>query len=622
MSLNALNTSTAGLQVTQAAIGLVSQNVANAGTAGYVKRTLTSVSTLGNSGVATGTISRTLDAVSLKQLRLETAGAAYTGLSAKVQGQLDALYGTPGSGSALDGVMNNFTQSLQALTTDPTSAASRATAVSAARTVATTISGIARGVQDLRSGLESQLGGDVASASTLLTQIAELNGKIAGAPKSDAGTADLLDRRDQAINTLSQYLDVQVSDQPDGSVTLLTASGATLVDHGAAASLAFDGRGTLSPEAQYSADPATRGVGTVTATTPAGAKIDLVATGAIRSGSIAAAVSLRDDTLVQAQRQLDDLASGLSRALSDRPATGTAASANGLTGFDIDLTGLQAGNAVTIGVRNAGGVGRNLILMPTNGAAPDPIDPKLTDDPTALVVPVDISGGDSTLAQRIGAVLGTGFTVSATPGGAAGSVRILSDPAALALTGAGASVTVPKSAADTRTGSGQLALFVDGGTGGVFTGSFEGGSHLTGYAQRLAFNPAVAADSSTLVNYAATTASGDTARPQTLTNALTNRTLTFSAASGIGGVSAPRFTTVTGFAQSVVDARGAASAEAQQLDEGQQIALSSAQSRFGKESGVSVDEEMSRLIQLQTAYGANARVLTAARDMLDTLLRI
>ncbi len=31
---------------------------------------------------------------------------------------------------------------------------------------------------------------------------------------------------------------------------------------------------------------------------------------------------------------------------------------------------------------------------------------------------------------------------------------------------------------------------------------------------------------------------------------------------------------------------------------------------------------MSRLIQLQTAYSANARVLTAARDMLDTLLRI
>jgi flagellar hook-associated protein 1 FlgK len=31
---------------------------------------------------------------------------------------------------------------------------------------------------------------------------------------------------------------------------------------------------------------------------------------------------------------------------------------------------------------------------------------------------------------------------------------------------------------------------------------------------------------------------------------------------------------------------------------------------------------MANLIQLQTAYGANARVLTAARDMLDTLMRI
>ncbi|KMO41937.1 flagellar hook protein FlgK, partial [Methylobacterium variabile] len=533
---------------------------------------------------------------------------------------------TPGSASALDGVMNTFTQSLQALTTDPTSAASRATAVGAARTLATTIAGIAGGVQDLRTGLESQLGSDVASASTLLSQIAALNTKIVGATGNSSGdtsVAELLDQRDQQINALSQYLDVQVSDQHDGSVTLLTASGATLVDHGAAATLAFDGRGTLGAEAQYTTDPSTRGVGTVTATTPAGARIDLVATGAIRSGSIAAAVSLRDDTLVQAQRQLDDLAAGLSRGLSDRQATGTAVSANGLTGFDINLTGLQAGNAVTLGVRNAAGASRNVILMPTTGAAPTPIDAGLTDDPTALVVPVDISGGPSTLAAAIGAALGTGFTVSATPGGAAGAVRILSDPAGLALMGASASVTVPTSAAETRTGSGQLALFVDAGTGnGVFTGSFEGGSHLTGFAQRLALNPAVTADSSTLVDYADPTASGDTARPRMLYDALTSRTLTFSAASGIGGVSAPRSATVVGFAQSVIDARGAASAEAQQLDEGQQIALSSAQSRFGKESGVSVDEEMSKLIQLQTAYSANARVLTAARDMLDTLLRL
>ena len=53
MSFNAINTATAGLKVTQAAIGVVSQNIANVGTAGYTKRTLTPVGEgVGNSGVA------------------------------------------------------------------------------------------------------------------------------------------------------------------------------------------------------------------------------------------------------------------------------------------------------------------------------------------------------------------------------------------------------------------------------------------------------------------------------------------------------------------------------------------------------------------------------------------
>ncbi|GJD49620.1 hypothetical protein OPKNFCMD_2353 [Methylobacterium crusticola] len=624
MSLNALNTATAGLQVTQAAMGLVAQNVANAGTAGYVKRVMNPVAQLGNGGVSTGAVARVLDTVSLKQLRLETAGAAYTSLTAKVQGQLDALYGTPGSATALDGVMNGFAQSLQALVSDPSSAPARSTVVSNAKSLSGRIATIAGGVQDLRSGLESQLGGDVGSASELLSQIADLNTKIVavtGNASGDANAAELLDQRDARITELSQHLDVQVNALHDGSVTLLTTSGVTLVDHGSATALGFDGRSTLAPGAVFTMDPATRGVGTVTATTPAGAKIDLVATGALRSGSIAAALALRDDTLVQAQRQLDDLAAGLARSLSDRDVAGTPAAANGASGFDIDLRGLQAGNAVTIALRDGQGLTRNVILVPTAGNAPAAIDPAQTADPTARVATFDISGGPATFAAGIAAALGGGYAVSGVPGAAAGAVRITSGSAT--LTGVSASVTVPTSAADTRTGAGQLPLFVDSGFGnGVFTGSFEGGSHLTGLAQRLAVNPAVGADSTALVAYGDKTAAGDAARPQFLYDALTSRSTTFSAASGIGGVSAPYSASVQNFAQRIIDAQGAGAAQAQQLDEGQQIALSTAQSRFGKESGVSVDEEMAKLIQLQTAYSANARVLTAARDMLDTLLKI
>jgi len=96
VSFNAINTASAGLKATQAAIGVVSQNIANVGTVGYTKRTLDTVSTgVGNSGVSVGTIGRALDAASLRQLRMETSGAAYTGSLSSVRTQLDQLYGTP-----------------------------------------------------------------------------------------------------------------------------------------------------------------------------------------------------------------------------------------------------------------------------------------------------------------------------------------------------------------------------------------------------------------------------------------------------------------------------------------------------------------------------------------------
>ncbi len=621
MSLNALYTATAGLQANQAAIGLVSQNIANANTTGYVRRGLTTIANPGgNAGVATGTVTRQLDLSAQRQLRLETAGAAYTSTLSGAAKRLDALYGTPGSSTALDGVLNTFTQSLQALAASPSTASARATAVGSAATLAASIGRAANGVQSLRTDMEGQLGSDVASANTLVRGIAALNIKIQGAT-DDAMKADLEDQRDQQIDQLSQYMDVQTSEGTGGAVTVRTSSGLTLVEQGTAAALSFDGRGTLSAGASYSADPAKRGVGTITATTPSGTKMDLIASGAIRSGSIAAGLEMRDVTLPQAQRQLDDLAAGLSRSLSDRQATGTA-SGTVAGGFAVDLSGLQAGNAITVAT-TVNGVAKNVIIVPTKGNAPATIDPALTNDPTATVVKVDVSAGLT--AAGLQTALGANYAVTA--GTRAGSFTFAPSTAGttagLALKGVSAGITVPTSAADTQTGVAQLALFVDSGYGNtVYTGSFEGGSHLTGLAQRLAVNPTVVGNNATLVSYAPNTPAGDATRPNALYAALTTTAQTFSAASGIGGVSAPYAGTVSDFAQQVISAQGANASQAVQLDEGQRIALQTAQGRFASASGVSIDTEMANLIALQTAYSANARVLSAAKDMFDTLLRI
>ncbi|BAU89588.1 flagellar hook-associated protein FlgK [Methylorubrum populi] len=630
MALDAFSTATAGLRVTQAQIGVVSQNIANVGTAGYVRRTLSPVSSgTGNAGVATGTIGRALDAAALKQLRSETSGASYTSLMSKTRSQLDTLYGRPGDSSALDGVFNSFTLSLQTLAANPTSTAARATVLSAANDIATRIGSAANGVQALRSGLETQLGIDTEKANSLLAQLAKLNTRIVATSAGDPSRPDLEDQRDQALTSLSGLIDINAVAQSDGSVSVLTSSGVTLLDRSDAASLSFDGRGTLSANALYDSDPSQSGVGTIVATTPGGGKIDLLASGAIRSGSIAAAIELRDTVLPQAQRQLDDLAAGLSRAMSDRPATGTVPTDGTTGGLDIDLTGLSAGNAVTLTVQDGSGTQRNIILVPSYQSPPPAIPAGNTDDANATVIPFTIpqpgAGRDpASVRNAIAAALGGGYTVSSAPGGAAGAMRILSTGGATLLA-ASASVTQVTSSSDIKGSSTQIPLFVDGASAALYTGSFDGGSQLTGFAQRIAVNPAVVGSAGSLVGITGTGAgssTGDGTRPQALYTALTGTQRLFSSSSGISGIDAPTRSSVADFVQGVISVQGAAAAAAQDLDEGQSIALSTAQGRFASASGVNIDEEMSNLIALQQAYAANARVLTAARDMIDTLLRI
>src|SRR6188474_1110580 len=125
MSLSqALSTSTAGLRTTQAALALVAANVANAETPGYVRKQLVqATSAAGANGVSVriAEVTREFDQYIQRQLRVETAGGAYADMRAQFYSRLQQVYGTPGSGAALETLFNNFTDALQALTTSPDS---------------------------------------------------------------------------------------------------------------------------------------------------------------------------------------------------------------------------------------------------------------------------------------------------------------------------------------------------------------------------------------------------------------------------------------------------------------------------------------------------------------------
>ena len=81
MSLgDALSIAMAGLRANQAAMSLVSSNVANAETPGYVRKTIDQVTTNSGSigtGVRINGVNRQLDEYIQAQLRTETSGAGY-----------------------------------------------------------------------------------------------------------------------------------------------------------------------------------------------------------------------------------------------------------------------------------------------------------------------------------------------------------------------------------------------------------------------------------------------------------------------------------------------------------------------------------------------------------------
>jgi flagellar hook-associated protein 1 FlgK len=331
----------------------------------------------------------------------------------------------------------------------------------------------------------------------------------------------------------------------------------------------------------------------------------------IRSGEIAAAIEMRDDVLVEAQRQLDELAAGMARALSDKPALVTAAG----TGFDIDVTGMQPGDTINLEYKDSGGVSRRITLVATNGGAPSPFPPSAIGDPGATVIPFDLSAGlDAVVTEITTALSARGIGISHP----SGNLLRLSDGTSDVTALSGAITMTGLSNAD---GDPHLPFFIDGGTGAPFSGSFEGGPALTGFAQRITVNPDLVDDPSALVKIAAATPQGDTERPQFLLDSLTKTNRTFSGAAGLSG-STPVTTSVAEFARRVVETQAANAEHASRLDEGQSVALAAIESRFSETSAVNIDQEMAQLVTLQMAYGANARVMTAVRDMMDMLMRM
>jgi flagellar hook-associated protein 1 FlgK len=623
MSLaQALATAVSGLRATQAGISLVSANVANAETPGYVRKTATQIETAaGDLGISVrvDSVNRILDQYVQRQLRVETSGASYADLRAQFYDQLQTVYGVPGSQSAFETVYNNFTTALQGLSTSPDSVSARSNVLAAAQVLTQQLNSMTTSVQGLRSNAELGLADSVTRANDAMTRIAQINQQLGTTNGTDSVTASLLDQRDAYIDQLSQLMDISVVQNDHNQITVFTASGLQLVGTGAA-KLAFDAQGLMTAAAHWDADPTKRTVGTIVLTGANGGTIDLVADKAIRSGKIAAYLEMRDQVLVQAQAQLDEIAAGMARALSEKKTDGVPVSASPTqSGFDIDLSNLQNGNSIRVTYTdNATSKQKTVTLIRVDDTSALPLSNSATADPNDRVVGLDFSGGlASVVGQLTTALAGTGLVFSNT---SPTTLRVLDDgaPNKINVDAASATTTVTSLTG----GSAELPFFLDANS--PYTGAITSvGPQSLGFAGRITVNAGLVADPSRLVVFQTSplTAAGDSTRPNFIYDRLTSASLIFSPSSGVGTVAAPFNGTVSGFIRQMINQQGQAADAAANLKEGQDVVLNTLQKRFDEGASVNIDEEMANLLHLQNSYAANARVLSAVKDMVETLLR-
>ncbi len=619
-----LSIASSGMGATQSAMDVVARNVANADTPGYTTKSHAQenfISGTTSLGVRSLDTRRIIDEFVQTQLRTEMSALGDIEVRRDYLTSLDQLFGAPGGPTGLDTLMNELVQSLQQLTASPENFSVRQGAVASAEVLAQQLRQLSADVQTMRQLAEDSIAVAIDEVNEALQQLATINQTLGSQSSGPFPPADLLDERDKFIDVITRHLDVRIHEADNGVVSVFTRSGNALLE-GIPVQLTFDQRGDINATTLYSDNPAERGVGTVTLNAANGFSIDLIRNGILDSGRIGGLIEMRDETLVEAQAQLDELAHALAISLSTRTVDGTAAPAGPPDGFDIDTAGLLAGNPITVNYTQ-GGTPQTLTIIRVEDPTVLPLSNDATPDPNDTVIGISFAGGVAAAATDINTAL-TGLGIALVASNPAGTtLRIVDD--GLAATSDVNGITASITSTAVQDNGVELPLFVDGGAASTpYTGSLDGIGQKLGFASRIAVNAAVVQDNELLVRYATSpqTPLGDAARPTELLERLSSATFDFSPAAGIGQSSGPYSGSIVSYAQRIVSLQTGRADQANSEMIAQEIVVTALQERFQDDAAVDINKEMAQLIELQNSFAANARIVQVVDELFDVLLAI
>lgn len=334
MSLNdILGSALSGLGASQSGLRTISANIANVNTPGYARERV-SLSTGVTAGRVSGVVVTEPDRIADRFLEAavyrRSGEMGRADVTSNYLDRLQSLLGAPGAPSGLTARLDAISGAAVAMTGSPGSEQTLAAFTQQIGDAIDTMQQLDSDVATLRGDVETEVGHTVETVNGLLKRIHELNDTVAqlnGLGRSSAGAAD---QRMTALQDLSNLMSVTVREQPDGRVTIDTASGAVLLDRRLRQlSYPVAAQGVAQPTYPPIDIRFADGAST-------GERIDSAAVG----GKLGGLIDLRDRALPQFADQVGVLFGGLAETLNASANEGTSVPApSALEGRQTGLIG-------------------------------------------------------------------------------------------------------------------------------------------------------------------------------------------------------------------------------------------------------------------------------------------
>lgn len=234
-----------GLQAFKRELDTTSHNIANVNTEGYSRQRVDLAARkpdqygfgyMGN-GVGVDGVKRIVDEFLDRQILSNSTSFSQMDTFHNLVSRVDDLLANADAG--LTPTLQSFFNAAQDVANDPTSIPARQVFLARAETLVDRLYSLDQQMANLASQTNSGIGSTLNEVNSLAEGIAMLNRDITTAfSGTNRQPNDLLDKRDQMIRELSEFVDVQVVSQSNGALNVFIGTGQALVVDGEARTLA------------------------------------------------------------------------------------------------------------------------------------------------------------------------------------------------------------------------------------------------------------------------------------------------------------------------------------------------------------------------------------------------